>query len=328
MPVVRQARRTCSMSDCDLYCTRTYRESRSELTKFDSTKSMIRYRPPKGTAGFERSRVSGCRRSPRPPAMIIARTRGRRGMSRLPIGRWPGPGRVEVREAEVLTLEATHGFGGLYRQGRAVDQRAPDLRQAFELGVVLGHPSLGVVARRPRGDEELPVGRLKQQELTSRLADDAPDIWLGRVDVSEQVDPLGLRAVHAVPRPLGVRIEPDSMVASLAPRPFRERDARPRWHRGQRLAQRHRRDPGGRETARHVLQPRGSFEPPVPEQLGIVGRADDTARAGLARRVAHQLDEVARLHARHARAFGRVVWLLGPQIAGAVGDAPEPEPAG
>src|SRR5262245_4771379 len=222
MPVVRQARRTCSMSDCDLYCTRTYRESRSELTKFDSTKSMIRYRPPKGTAGFERSRVSGCRRSPRPPAMSSARTRGRRGMPRLPIGRWPGPGGIEVREAEVLALEATHGLGGFHRQGRAVDERAADLRQAFELRVVLGHPSLRVVARRPGGDEELPVGRLQQQELPRRLADDAPDVRLGRVDVREEVDPLRLRAVHAVPRPLRVRIEPDPVVAALSPRPFRQ----------------------------------------------------------------------------------------------------------
>src|SRR5881397_3159908 len=101
----------------------------SEFMKFESTKSIRRLRPPKGTAGFDRSRVSGCRRSPRPPAMIIARTRGRRGMSRLPSGRWPGPGGIEVREAEVLALEATHGLGGIHRQGRAVDQRAPDLGQ-------------------------------------------------------------------------------------------------------------------------------------------------------------------------------------------------------
>src|SRR5262249_52423871 len=114
--------------------------------------------------------------------MIIARTRGRRGMSRLPSGRWPGPGGIGGRGAEVLALEATYGLGGLHREGRSVDERAADLRQAFELGVVLGHPSLRVVARRPRGDEELPVGRLQQQELPRRLAEDTPDIRLGRLD--------------------------------------------------------------------------------------------------------------------------------------------------
>src|SRR3954469_23236144 len=42
--------------------------------KFESTKSMIRYLPPNGTAGFERARVSGSSRVPLPPAMTNART--------------------------------------------------------------------------------------------------------------------------------------------------------------------------------------------------------------------------------------------------------------
>src|SRR6185295_5208628 len=32
---------------------------------------MMRYRPPKGTAGLARSAVNGCRRAPTPPARII-----------------------------------------------------------------------------------------------------------------------------------------------------------------------------------------------------------------------------------------------------------------
>src|SRR5258708_690745 len=47
-----------------------------ELMKLLSTKSMIRYLPPKGTAGFARSRVSGKRRVPLPPASTIPSTRG------------------------------------------------------------------------------------------------------------------------------------------------------------------------------------------------------------------------------------------------------------
>jgi hypothetical protein len=38
-----------------------------------SVKSMIRYSPPKGTAGLARSRVSGSRRVPLPPARITAK---------------------------------------------------------------------------------------------------------------------------------------------------------------------------------------------------------------------------------------------------------------
>src|SRR5512144_2663571 len=42
-----------------------------ELMKLESTKSMMRYLPPNGTAGLERSLVSGYRRSPLPPAMMM-----------------------------------------------------------------------------------------------------------------------------------------------------------------------------------------------------------------------------------------------------------------
>src|SRR3954452_24583527 len=44
----------------------------SELTQLDSVKSMIRYLPPKGTAGFARSWERIERRSPSPPARITA----------------------------------------------------------------------------------------------------------------------------------------------------------------------------------------------------------------------------------------------------------------
>src|SRR3954463_4815317 len=46
----------------------------SEFTQFDSVKSMIRYLPPKGTAGFARTDDRIERRSPSPPARITAMT--------------------------------------------------------------------------------------------------------------------------------------------------------------------------------------------------------------------------------------------------------------
>jgi hypothetical protein len=51
-----------------LYWVRTKILRRSELMQFERVMSTIRYIPPKGTAGFARSRVSGARRSPCPPA--------------------------------------------------------------------------------------------------------------------------------------------------------------------------------------------------------------------------------------------------------------------
>src|SRR2546428_12556937 len=44
-----------------------------ELIQLLRVKSMIRYLPPKGTAGLARSAVNGWRRSPRPPDRIMVR---------------------------------------------------------------------------------------------------------------------------------------------------------------------------------------------------------------------------------------------------------------
>src|SRR6516162_8508199 len=53
------------------------------LARLDSAKSISRYTPPNGTAGFARSAVSGARRVPAPPASTIPRIDGS-GMVSLP----------------------------------------------------------------------------------------------------------------------------------------------------------------------------------------------------------------------------------------------------
>src|SRR6185436_12260866 len=50
---------------------RTRLRRNPECRQLLSVKSMMRYRPPKGTAGLARSAVSGCRRDPTPPARMI-----------------------------------------------------------------------------------------------------------------------------------------------------------------------------------------------------------------------------------------------------------------
>src|ERR1022692_1574761 len=77
--------------------------------KLLSTKSMIRYFPPNGTAGLARSLVSGKRRVPLPPASTIPSTRMRivfyqgllfqasRGMARGRSGiEWVGHGGLRI----------------------------------------------------------------------------------------------------------------------------------------------------------------------------------------------------------------------------------------
>ncbi len=69
-----QPMRMCRLSESDLYC-RAMKTLRSpELMQLLSVKSMIRYGPPKYTAGFARSLVNGYRRSPAPPASTMTRT--------------------------------------------------------------------------------------------------------------------------------------------------------------------------------------------------------------------------------------------------------------
>ena len=63
-----------SLSDRGLYWVRTTTLSMPELTQFDSVKSMIRYLPPNGTAGFARTDDRIESRSPSPPARMTAIT--------------------------------------------------------------------------------------------------------------------------------------------------------------------------------------------------------------------------------------------------------------
>src|SRR5688572_28496701 len=54
-----------------MYCVRTRMRRSPECRQLLSVKSMMRYRPPKGTAGLARSAVSGYRREPAPPARMM-----------------------------------------------------------------------------------------------------------------------------------------------------------------------------------------------------------------------------------------------------------------
>ena len=59
-----------------LYWVSTAIRSTPALTRFDNAKSINRYSPPNGTAGLARSRVSGERRLPSPPASTMPSTFG------------------------------------------------------------------------------------------------------------------------------------------------------------------------------------------------------------------------------------------------------------
>src|SRR6185295_1105479 len=69
----RQPIRRCRLSESDLYWSAMKIRRSPELMQLLSVKSMIRYGPPKYTAGFARSLVSGESRSPAPPASTMTR---------------------------------------------------------------------------------------------------------------------------------------------------------------------------------------------------------------------------------------------------------------
>jgi hypothetical protein len=60
----------CRLSEAELYCVNTKMLWIPELMQFDTVMSIRRYLPPSGTAGFDRSFVSGNRREPTPPPSI------------------------------------------------------------------------------------------------------------------------------------------------------------------------------------------------------------------------------------------------------------------
>ena len=64
----------CRFKLCDLNCVSTRTRRNPLLMQLDNVKSIMRYNPPNGTAGFARSRVSGSSRVPFPPASMIVIT--------------------------------------------------------------------------------------------------------------------------------------------------------------------------------------------------------------------------------------------------------------
>src|SRR6185503_7010012 len=73
-----QPMRMWRLSESDLYCVAMKIRRSPELMQLLSAKSMMRYGPPKYTAGLARSLVSGYSRSPAPPASTMTRLSSRR----------------------------------------------------------------------------------------------------------------------------------------------------------------------------------------------------------------------------------------------------------
>src|SRR5262245_35240525 len=71
-------------SETELYCVSTNIRSMLEWIAFEIGMSISRYFPAKGTAGLALRRVSGSRRSPRPPPRISTITSRARSLTPMP----------------------------------------------------------------------------------------------------------------------------------------------------------------------------------------------------------------------------------------------------
>src|SRR5262249_106669 len=110
----------CSLSECGRYCVRIMTSEIPEFTQLESVKSMMRYLPANGTAGFARFSLRTARRDPSPPARMTARAligAALRGCARLSCAlvefgillRRPRPRKV-ARHAVVLQLTPSGGL--------------------------------------------------------------------------------------------------------------------------------------------------------------------------------------------------------------------------
>ena len=137
---------------------------------------------------------------------------------------------------------------------------------------------LGVVAGGAGGDEELPVGGLEQQELAAELLDDAL-AEVGVAPVAGGADFAGevFGGVDVGVGPGGVGVHPDLVGAFGAPGAFVHGDEAGAGIAVEIVGAVDELEAGGVvvQVAGDGFEPVRAFEPPVAEELGVEGRAED-----------------------------------------------------
>src|SRR5207244_10120572 len=139
--------------------------------------------------------------------------------------RLEGPGiRIQVGKGRIafFDLRQPGGFVSAYAVSvRAFEHRAEPIKRPD----VLLHPRLRVVLRGDRRNQEGPVRCLQEEELSRELRQDSTRDWtLAPANRPRGLDERIFRAIHFLPNPARVVIQPDPMMTALAPRAFREAD--------------------------------------------------------------------------------------------------------
>src|SRR5437870_2446149 len=144
---------------------------------------------------------------------------------------------------------------------------------------MLFDPGLGIVLRGDRRDEEGPVRRLQEEKFAGELRHDSTyRRILSGSSGTQGVDEPVFRAVHFLPNPSGTFVQPDIVMASLAPRPFRNLDGRAGRMRREKIRGSDRVDVS-LQFSQNRFQPRWSLEPPVAKEFRVERRDDDAGSA-------------------------------------------------
>src|SRR4051794_18120499 len=191
-----------SFSERGLYWVRTTTSWMSELTQFESVKSMIRYLPPNGTAGLARSADRIDRRSPSPPARMIAIVRFA-ATACLPdaLGALFFDASTRFGEGSARALSTLRERGVLRRTPAAGGTDLDEQPRIHEVVVQLDHPvevRTGRMARAPLVPDDLALlDALPDVDRSLRLHVRVPRAEVP--GVGDHHDPRRIRTVGPVP---------------------------------------------------------------------------------------------------------------------------------
>src|SRR3990170_7217248 len=150
----------CRASEWLLYWVGTTVLRYPAFGKLESGKSISRYEPPKGTAGFARSFVSGSRRLPSPPARMTTRMRGSVAISPEGIAASPWRVRADSRRHEQVFTDPQ--AAGTARGGAPQALPTTSPQPSPEAGRKCGSPGRPTPAPRVRAFPEAPTARSEE----------------------------------------------------------------------------------------------------------------------------------------------------------------------
>src|SRR3989440_9154808 len=234
-----------------------------------------------GRPGSGAARTSAVGADPA-PASARCRPAGIHGNERIA---WTSGSRFEGPRFEIRVWTGSIAIFDRRQPRRVVGGQGPFLRtlehrsESIKGLDMLFDPGLGIVLRGDRRDEEGPVRRLQEEKFAGELRHDSTDrrILLGSSG-TQGVDERVFRSVHFLPNPSGTVVQPDIVMASLAPRSFRNLDGRAGRMRREKIRGSDRVDVS-LQFSQNRFQPRWALEPPVAKEFRVERRDDDAGSA-------------------------------------------------